>query len=101
AGLEVLLDREQREDLTTLRHQADATPRPLVGRQGRYVLAVERDRPGSNRLQAADGAQQAGLADAVAAEKAGHFADRGGERHRAQRLRGAVEEIDVLDGEHG
>jgi hypothetical protein len=50
-----------------------------------------------DRLLADDRAQQAGLADAVAAEHAGHLADLGLERHAAQRLRGAVIEIDVVD----
>ncbi len=41
--------------------------------------------------------EQAGLADAVAAEHAGHLAGLGGERDAAQRLRGAVVQIDGVD----
>ena len=100
ACLEVLLHRKQREDLAALRHQRHATPRPLVGRQLGDFLVLEGDRARGDRLQADDGAQQAGLADAVATQQAGHPADRGRHRHRAQRLGGTVEEIDVLDGEH-
>ena len=44
--------------------------------------------------------EQAGLADAVAAEHAGHLAGLRLERHGAQRLRGAVVQIDGVDLEH-
>ena len=48
-----------------------------------------------------DGAQQAGFADAVAAEHAGHLAGLGMQRNAAQRLRRAVVQIDIGDVEHG
>ena len=44
--------------------------------------------------------EQAGLADAVAAEHAGDLAGLGVERDAAQRLRGAVVQIDGVDFEH-
>ena len=44
--------------------------------------------------------EQARLADAVAAEHAGHLAGLGLERHGAQRLRRAVMQIDGVDVEH-
>ena len=51
-------------------------------------------------MLADDGAQQAGFADAVAAEDAGDLADLGVERNAAERLRRAVMEVDVFYFEH-
>src|SRR5262249_55241941 len=94
AGLEIFLDREQRKDLATLRHIGDAATR-AVGRLERGdVLAVEADAPAADRLLAGECIEQAGLADAVTAEHAGHLAGLGDERHRAQRLRCAVMQVD-------
>ena len=56
--------------------------------------------PRLHRVLADDRAQQAGLADAVAAEHAGDLAGLRLERHGAQRLRGAVVQIDRVDLEH-
>ena len=100
AGLEVLAHGQQREDLAALRHIGDAAPRPLVGLHARDVLAVEQDAAAAHRLVADDGAKQRALADAVAAEHAGDLAALGGHRHLPQRLRGAVVQIDVLNGQH-
>ena len=75
----------------------DAAPRALIGLQACDVLAVEQDRAAGDRLLADDGAQQAGLADAVAAEHAGDLAGLGHQRDAAQRLRRAVVETDVVD----
>ncbi len=44
AGLEVLLDRQQRKDLAALRHIGDAAPRALVGLERGDVVALELDR---------------------------------------------------------
>ena len=54
----------------------------------------------AHRMLAGERIEQACLADAVPAEHAGHLAGLGLERHGAQRLRGAVMEIDVVDVEH-
>ena len=51
-------------------------------------------------MLADDRAQQAGLADAVAAEHAGDLARLGLQRDAAQGLRGAVVQIDVVDVQH-
>ncbi len=67
AGVEVLLDGEQREDLASLRHVADAAPGAGVGRQAGHVLAREGDAAAADRLLAHDGAEQGGFPDAVAA----------------------------------
>ena len=47
-----------------------------------------------------DGAQQRRLADAVAAENGEDAPGLRLDRDGAQRLRGAVEEIDAVDGQH-
>ena len=52
-----------------------------------------------DRLLADDGAEEAGLADAVPAHQGGDLAGLGGERDAAQRLGGAVVEIDILGDE--
>ena len=74
AGLQVLLDRQQREDLAALRHDGDPAPRPLDRRQAGDVLAVPQDLARRGPHLADHGAQRAGLADTVAAEHAGDLA---------------------------
>ena len=64
------------------------------------VLSFEQDLAAGDRLLADHGTQEAGLADAVAAEHACHLARFRRERDAAQRLRGSVVEADVLDCEH-
>ena len=100
AGLQVLLDGQQREDLAALRHQRDAAPGALDRGQAGDVLALPLDPAGRRPDLAHDGAQRAGLADAVAAEHAGDLADHRGERHPPQRLAGAVVQVDALDTQH-
>jgi hypothetical protein len=100
-GLEVFLDGKQRKDLAALRHDRDAAARTLIRTQLGDVLLAEHDRALADRVLPGDGAQQAGLADAVAAEHAGDLAGLGLERHPAQRLRRAVMQIDRVDVEHG
>jgi hypothetical protein len=100
AGLQVLAHRQQREDVAALRHRGDAAPRALIGRQLHQALAVPDDAAGGNRVQARDGAQQAGLADTVAAEQAGDLARLRGEGDASQRHRGAVMQRDVADFQH-
>ncbi len=63
-------------------------------------MTVPVDAAFAHRLLADNGAQQAGLADAVAAEHAGHLAGLGNQRHAAQSLRRAVMQIDGFHVEH-
>src|SRR5258705_12148812 len=100
AGLEILLDREQRKNLATLRHIGDAAARAVGGLERSDILAVEADAATADRLLAGESIKQTGLADAVAAEHASHFAGLGGERDRAQRLRCAVVQVDGLCLKH-
>ena len=97
AGLEIFFDSEQRKDFATLRHIAKAAAGALMRREAGNVLPLPNDLAGTDRLMADNGAQQRGLADAVAAENAGDAAGPGGQRDAAQRLRRAVEEIDGFD----
>src|SRR5258707_4274094 len=101
AGLEIFLHRQQRKNLASVRHQTDALSRPLIGPETRDVDAVEGDRTAGDGILADHRAQQAGLADAVAAEHARHLARFSRERDAAQRLGGAVIEADILYFEHG
>src|SRR4051794_28712289 len=99
-GLEIFLDREQRKDLAALRHISDAAARAVGGLERSDILAVKADAATADRLLARERIEQAGLADAVAAEHAGHLAGLGDERDRAQRLCGAVMQIDGLGFKH-
>src|SRR5262245_47570604 len=99
-GLEILLHGEQRKNLAALRHVGDAAAGPLVGFQAGNVRFVEMNGPAAHMMVAGQRAQQAGLAHAVAAEHAGHLAGLGAKLDAAQRLRGAVVEIDSSHVEH-
>src|SRR5580692_1481449 len=99
-GAQIFLDREQRKDLTALRHIGDAAPRPLRRSQRGDVAAFPGDGAAAHRLLAGQRIEEARLADAVAAEHAGDFARLGLERNRAQRLRGAVVQVDSLRVQH-
>src|SRR5262245_12038797 len=99
-GLEVFLHGEQGKDLAALRHIGDAAARPLVGLEAGNVGAVEMDGAAAHRMLADQRPQQAGLAHPVAAEHTSHLAGRGGELDGAQRLGGAVVEVDSPHLEH-
>src|SRR5580700_6822143 len=99
-GAQIFLDREQRKDFAALRHIGDAAPRPLRRFQRGDVAAFPGDGAAAHRLLAGQSIEQAGLADAVAPEHAGDLARLRLERHRPQRLRGAVVEIDGLRVQH-
>ena len=51
-------------------------------------------------MLADDGAQERRLADAVAAENGENASGLRLDRHRAERLRRAVEKVDPVDGQH-
>src|SRR5262249_40043806 len=99
-GFEIFLDREQGKDFAALRHIGDAAAGAVGRLQLGDVGAVERDRTAADRMLAGERIEEAGLADAVASEHAGHLARLRRERHRTQRLRSAVVEIDGVDLEH-
>src|SRR5260221_7893319 len=99
-GLQVFQHRKTREDLAALWHQGEPMTRTLVRRKCGEIDAVPLDAAAPDRLQTEDRTQQAGLADAVAAEQAGHRPFRRSDADATQRLAGAVEEIDTLDRQH-
>src|SRR5438270_502036 len=74
AGCQVLKYREARKDLAALRHYRQARTRTFMRRKSVEEAVLPTDAPGTDRLKSADRPQQAGLADSVAAEDAGHFA---------------------------
>src|SRR5207248_8208581 len=90
AGLEVLLDGEQRKDFTALRHVGDAAPCALAGPEPGDVFPLERDCTLADCMLPGDRVEQARLADAVASKHASHFSRSSKERHIAQCLRCAV-----------
>src|SRR5580700_6249528 len=94
AGAQVFLDREQGKDLAALRHIGDAASRPLRRFERGDVAAFPGDGAAAHRLLAGQRVEEAGFADAVAAEHASDLAGLRLERNRPQRLRGAVMQID-------
>ena len=89
------------KDVAALRHVADAEAGALVRGKAAERLAEEVDGAAGDRLLADDGAQQARLADAVPPHERGDPAGLGAERDAAERLRGAVVEIDLVGDECG
>src|SRR5437763_17005143 len=69
-------------------------------RQPGQLPVLPADMARADRIEAEDRPQQAGFADAVAAENAGHFAFLRGQADPAERMAGAVIKIDRLDREH-
>jgi carbon monoxide dehydrogenase subunit G len=72
----------------------------VIGLQPRDVAIAEADLAPGDRPLAGNGAQQRGLADAVAAEHAGHRAGPGLQRDAAQRLGGAVIQVETAHRQH-
>src|SRR5439155_26949871 len=87
-------------DFAPLWNIGDAAARPLAGTEPRDISAIEHDAAFADRLLPGQRIEEARLADAVATQHAGHFARFGRERYRAQRLRGAVMEIDGIHPQH-
>ena len=92
---QVFLDGQKRKDFAALRHdrRCPAGPDPAAAAvmSSPSQMIVPRLTDAGRRAR-----EQAGLADAVAAEHAGHLAGLRFERHAAQRLRRAVVQIDAL-----
>jgi hypothetical protein len=81
AHAQVFLDREAREDLAALRHEADAGPGAVVGRGLLDRLAFELDAAALDGHQAHQRLQQRGLAHAIAAQQHGDLAEPGLKAH--------------------
>ena len=100
AGHEIFAHGEQRENLAALRDIAKAGLGPQVGRHLRHVLVVPADRAGRRHVLPHDRAQERRLADAIAAKDGQNAPGLRLDRHGSQRLRRAVEKIDLVDGQH-
>src|SRR6266446_2104452 len=100
AGGEVFHHRQAREDLAALRHHGEPDPGTLVRSQIGQLPVLPADPARADRLQPENRAQEAGLADAVAAEDAGYLAFLCGQADSAQRMAGAVVKIDRFDRQH-
>ena len=74
ADLQVLRDRQRREDVVGLRHEVEAAPGEPVGPQAGDVLAAKRDAAGADRDQAVDRLEQRRLPGAVRADDADDLA---------------------------
>src|SRR5690606_13067624 len=74
ADLEVLLDRQLREDLAPLRHESDAGARPVVGGHVRDVATEKSDAACGRAELPHQAAHRRRLADAVAADQADDLA---------------------------
>ncbi len=79
--IEILEHGQAREDLASLRHQRDAEPRALIGLELLEIAPFPFDSPAGDGSEAADGAQEARLADPVAPQEAGDLAHLGGDAH--------------------
>src|SRR5580700_7886771 len=99
-GAQIFLDREEGKDFAALRHIGDAAPRPLRRFERGDVAAFPGDGAAAHRLLAGQRIEETGLADAVPPQHAGDLARLRLERHRPQRLRRAVVQIDGLRVQH-
>src|SRR6185437_6692456 len=87
-------------DLAALRHLADAEIADAVRRPAGDLPTIEADRTAARPLHAEDGADERALAGAVGADDGDDLAFGDVERNAVERLRVAVEEVDVAQLEH-
>src|SRR5688572_22753259 len=93
----MLVNRKRGPHAAPLRHVADAFVRDGVRRQAEDLLAVELH-AAARRYEPCDGVAQRGLAHAVSANDCDDaFLE--GERNALQRVRAAVEDVEVLNFE--
>ena len=100
AHVEILGDRERRKHLAAFGHLADAEIADAMAFPAGDVGAAELDAAARRAVHAGDGADQRGLAGAVRADDGDDRALGDLERHVVERLRVAVEHIEVLDAQH-
>ena len=73
-GADILFGGQAAKDRGFLRQIADAQPRAAVHGQAGHVMAVDLDRAVVGRHQAGDHVEAGGLAGAIGAQQAHHFA---------------------------
>ena len=97
---QVLVHGQRAPQPAALRHIADAEPRDVGRRAPDQLLAGEPDRAAGSAHQPHDGVAQRGLAHAVAADD-GERALSQRQVDPLQRVRTAVQDVEVLDLQHG
>ena len=97
AHLEILVTRQGRKHLPAFGDLADAEIADAVARPAGDVGAAKHDAAARRRLHAGDGADQRGLAGAIGADDGDDLALRDLERHAVERLRVAIEQVEVFD----
>jgi hypothetical protein len=100
AGQQVLGNAQGRKHLAAFRHLADAEIAHLVARPARNVGAAIEDASARRPVHAGDGADERGLAGAIGADNGDDGALGDVERDTVERLRVAVEDVEILDPEH-
>jgi len=96
---QMFVDGQRRPDAAALRHVGDAAAGDEVGGEAEDLLAAEAD-AAAGRHQPGDGVAQGSLAHAVTPHH-GQHALRQLERHRLQRVRTAIVDVQLLDPERG
>ena len=100
ADVEILLNRQRRKNLTSLRHLADAEIADAMAWPAGYVRAAKADPPAQLALHAGERANERRLAGAIGADDGDDRALRDLKRHAVKRLDVAVEYVEIFDGEH-
>src|SRR6185312_4335071 len=100
-NVEVLQNRQCREDTAALRHITDALARNEMRRALREVVAIEFDGAGAACDQAHDAPQRCGFADAVAAEQSDGFTFLYVEIDALQDVKLADVDVNVAQAKHG
>ncbi len=100
AQLQVLFDRERRDDHAPFGHQREPTPHDTVHRHRRDLFAVEFDRAFDRPMQAGDAAQRGGFARAVGTEDGDHAARLDLETEVGDGADGAVASAERGYGQH-
>ena len=98
---QVLLHRQAREDAPVFWHEANAAPADAFRRQAIYGLPLQPHRSAARCYPAGDSLHHRGLAHAVTAEQAYHFAGPDIESHPLQHVAQAVMGMDVTQLKHG
>ena len=100
AHFEIFGDRKRRENLPAFRHLADAEIADAMARPAGDIGRAEQDAPARRPQHAGDGADERSLAGAVGADDGDDRALFDVERYAIERLRVAVEHIEVFHAQH-
>jgi len=101
ADVEILRDRQIREDAPVLRHEAQPPPRDLERLELGDVLAQEADGSAALRDQRHQRLERRGFAGAIASHERDHLAAADMQGQLEQDLRRPVPRLEILHLEHG